>query len=66
MFAGMSVRENLEVAAHTTALERRRRRDEAYVLFPQLAARDNDAAWHQSTTWPRPAERRSRNGWPSA
>ena len=48
VFAGMTVRENLEVAAHANALERRRRRDGAYALFPQLAARDRDAAWQLS------------------
>jgi branched-chain amino acid transport system ATP-binding protein len=48
VFAGMSVRENLEVAAHAAAPERRRRRDDAYALFPQLAARDTDAAWQLS------------------
>jgi branched-chain amino acid transport system ATP-binding protein len=48
VFAGMSVRENLEVAAHATAPERRRRREDAYALFPQLAARDSDAAWQLS------------------
>ncbi len=48
VFAGMTVRENLEVAAHAPAAERRRRRDAAYALFPQLAARDTDAAWQLS------------------
>lgn len=48
VFAGMTVRENLEVAAHANTSERRRRRDEAYTLFPQLAARDTDAAWQLS------------------
>ncbi len=48
VFAGMTVRENLEVAAHTTTQERQRRRDEAYALFPQLAERDTDAAWQLS------------------
>jgi branched-chain amino acid transport system ATP-binding protein len=48
VFAGMSVRENLEVAAHAPTQERRRRRDDAYALFPQLAARDSDAAWQLS------------------
>lgn len=48
VFAGMTVRENLEVAAHAPSAERRRRRDAAYALFPQLAARDTDAAWQLS------------------
>ena len=48
VFAGMSVRENLEVAAHVAPRERQRRRDDAYALFPQLAARDSDAAWQLS------------------
>ena len=48
VFAGMSVRENLEVAARANTPERRRRRDAAYALFPQLAARDSDAAWQLS------------------
>ena len=48
VFAGMTVRENLEVAAHAGAPERRRRREAVYTLFPQLAARDGDAAWQLS------------------
>ncbi len=48
VFAGMTVRENLEVAAHANAIERQRRCNEAYTLFPQLAARDGDAAWQLS------------------
>lgn len=48
VFAGMTVRENLEVAAHAKTAERRRRLDQAYTLFPQLAARDTDAAWQLS------------------
>jgi len=48
VFAGMTVRENLEVAAHANTVERRRRRDAAYALFPQLATRDGDAAWQLS------------------
>lgn len=48
VFAGMSVRENLEVAAHVSSPERQRRLDAAYALFPQLAARDRDAAWQLS------------------
>jgi len=48
IFAGMTVRENLEVAAHASVGERQRRRTDAYALFPQLAARDGDAAWQLS------------------
>ncbi|MDA1132890.1 MAG: ABC transporter ATP-binding protein [Proteobacteria bacterium] len=48
VFAGMTVRENLDVAAHAGAPERQRRRDAAYALFPQLAARDGDGAWQLS------------------
>ena len=48
VFAGMTVRENLEVAAHAETPERRRRLDGAYTLFPQLAVRDGDAAWQLS------------------
>ncbi len=48
IFAGMTVGENLEVAAHATPPERQARRDAAYALFPQLAARDGDAAWQLS------------------
>ncbi len=48
VFAGMTVRENLEVAAHAPTAERRRRFEAAYALFPQLAARDTDAAWQLS------------------
>ncbi|NKB48789.1 MAG: ATP-binding cassette domain-containing protein [Alphaproteobacteria bacterium] len=48
IFAGMTVRENLEVAAHAATGERQRRRDAAYDLFPQLAARDRHSAWQLS------------------
>ena len=48
VFAGMSVRENLEVAAHVNTQECQRRIDAAYALFPQLAVRDSDAAWQLS------------------
>lgn len=48
VFAGMTVRENLEVAAHAPTAERRRRFEAAYALFPQLATRDTDAAWQLS------------------
>ena len=48
VFAGMTVRENLEVAAHVPAARRRQRLAAAYALFPQLAARDGDAAWQLS------------------
>jgi branched-chain amino acid transport system ATP-binding protein len=48
VFAGLSVRDNLEAAIAAPAAERRRRIDAAYALFPQLAARDGDAAWQLS------------------
>jgi branched-chain amino acid transport system ATP-binding protein len=48
VFAGMSVRDNLEAAIGEPARERARRIDEAYALFPQLRARDRDAAWQLS------------------
>lgn len=48
VFAGMTVRENLEVATHVSAPERQRRRNAAYTLFPQLAGRDADPAWQLS------------------
>ena len=48
VFAGLSVRDNLEAAIAAPRAERRRRIDAAYALFPQLAGRDGDAAWQLS------------------
>ena len=48
IFPGMSVRDNLEAAIYAPARERARRIDEIYSLFPQLQARDRDAAWQLS------------------
>jgi branched-chain amino acid transport system ATP-binding protein len=48
VFAGMSVRDNLEVAARAPAAERRRRIGAVYDLFPALASRDGSAAWQLS------------------
>jgi branched-chain amino acid transport system ATP-binding protein len=48
VFAGMSVRENLAVACFAGAAERRRRIDEAFALFPRLAARAGANAWRLS------------------
>ncbi|HUT49000.1 MAG TPA: ABC transporter ATP-binding protein [Alphaproteobacteria bacterium] len=48
VFAGMSVRENLEVACPAGAPERRRRIDEAFALFPRLATRARANAWRLS------------------
>lgn len=48
VFAGLSVRDNLEVAIAAPARERRQRIDKTYALFPQLATRDRDAAWQLS------------------
>ncbi|MEK9661952.1 MAG: ABC transporter ATP-binding protein [Alphaproteobacteria bacterium] len=48
IFAGLSVRDNLEAAISATAAERRRRIDETYAMFPQLGSRDRDAAWQLS------------------
>jgi len=48
VFAGLSVRENLEVACPAGARERGRRIDEAFALFPRLAARAEANAWRLS------------------
>ncbi len=48
VFPGLTVRENLDVAGPGNAAERRRRRDEIYVLLPQLAERQNQAGWRLS------------------
>lgn len=45
VFGGMTVRENLEVAAWCDAPARRRRLDEAFALFPQLAEKSAMRAW---------------------
>jgi branched-chain amino acid transport system ATP-binding protein len=45
VFGGMTVRENLEVAAWCDAETRRRRLDEAFTLFPQLAEKATARAW---------------------
>ncbi|MHB1218751.1 MAG: ABC transporter ATP-binding protein [Alphaproteobacteria bacterium] len=45
VFGGMTVRENLEVAAWCDTAARKRRLDEAFVLFPQLAEKSNARAW---------------------
>jgi branched-chain amino acid transport system ATP-binding protein len=48
VFAGMSVRDNLDVACHDGAAERRRRRAEVARLFPQLAEHEARRAWQLS------------------
>jgi len=48
VFAGMSVRDNLAVACPAGSAERRRRIDEAFQLFPRLAARADANAWRLS------------------
>jgi len=48
VFAGMSVRENLAVACPAGASERRRRIEDAFQLFPRLAARADANAWRLS------------------
>jgi branched-chain amino acid transport system ATP-binding protein len=45
IFGGMTVRENLEVAAWCDAASRKRRLDEAFILFPQLAEKLAARAW---------------------
>ena len=45
VFGGMTVRENLEVAVWCDAASRRRRLDEAFFLFPQLAEKSSARAW---------------------
>lgn len=45
VFGGMTVRENLEVAAWCDAETRRRRLDETFALFPQLAEKASARAW---------------------
>ncbi len=48
VFAGMTARENLEVAARAGRRERERRLDEVLALFPQLAAKARTPAWQLS------------------
>ena len=48
VFPGMSVRDNLEVAAHASAAARRRRLAAVYELFPALGSREATAAWQLS------------------
>lgn len=48
VFQGMSVKENLEVACPARVAERRRRIDEIYAIFPQLAERDRTPGWQLS------------------
>lgn len=45
VFGGMTVRENLEVAAWCDAEARRRRLEETFILFPQLAEKATARAW---------------------
>jgi branched-chain amino acid transport system ATP-binding protein len=48
VFAGLSVRENLEVAAFAGRAERERRLAAAFDLFPQLAERQSTLGWQLS------------------
>jgi branched-chain amino acid transport system ATP-binding protein len=48
VFAGMSVRDNLDVACRAGAAERARRRNEVERLFPQLAEHAARRAWQLS------------------
>jgi branched-chain amino acid transport system ATP-binding protein len=48
VFAGMSVRDNLDVASHAGRAETRRRRDGVYRLFPDLAAIEDTPSWQLS------------------
>lgn len=45
VFAGLTVRENLEASSSLPAAERRRRVDEMLVLFPMLGERPEARAW---------------------
>lgn len=45
VFAGLTVRENLEASSSLPALERRRRVDEMLALFPMLGERPEARAW---------------------
>jgi len=48
VFPGLTVCENLEVAAFASRAERRRRLDRAFALFPQLAERQGQLGWQLS------------------
>ena len=45
LFAGLTVRENLEASSGLSAVERRQRVEEMLVLFPVLAQRPDARAW---------------------
>jgi branched-chain amino acid transport system ATP-binding protein len=45
VFAGLTVRENIEVASSLPAARRRRRIDEMFALFPMLGERPQARAW---------------------
>jgi branched-chain amino acid transport system ATP-binding protein len=45
VFAGLTVRENLEAASSLARSARRRRLDEMFALFPQLGERPHARAW---------------------
>ena len=45
LFAGLTVRENLEASSRLPAVERRRRVEEMLALFPVLAQRPDARAW---------------------
>jgi branched-chain amino acid transport system ATP-binding protein len=48
VFAGMSVRDNLDVASRVSSAETARRRDAVYKLFPDLATREDLPGWQLS------------------
>jgi branched-chain amino acid transport system ATP-binding protein len=48
IFAGLTVRENLEVAARGPAALRRQRIDHAFSIFPQLAEKEKALGWQLS------------------
>jgi len=48
VFAAMSVRDNLEVAAAAPRRERRTRLERVYALFPRLAERERSLGWQLS------------------
>jgi branched-chain amino acid transport system ATP-binding protein len=48
VFAGMSVRDNLDVASHASSTETAKRRDAVYKLFPDLAVREDVPGWQLS------------------